>query len=145
MSSYKRLKSCSITEILNRNDREVSHEPLTLRNAAETFLPVPPPGGERSMISESVGPSVCPGAYLLNHMSSPNFYACPTHGHGSVLLWRRCDAVRSYVGLLPVSLMTSCFPIMGPIWRHFDTVQRRRCIVVRRLTPLLLGVGCILS
>ena len=42
--------------------------------------------------------------------------------------------------VLPVLWMTSYFPIVGPM-----EVCWHRCSVVRRLTPLLLGVGCVLT
>jgi len=52
---------------------------------------------------------------------------------GLAWLWRRYHM-----------LCTSGF-MADVIWRHVDTLQRRHCIVVRRLTPLLRRIGRVVS
>jgi len=60
----------------------------------------------------SVCLSVCPLAYLENYTAELHqiFCTCWVCGRGSVLLWRRCDTLRT---VLPVSCLTSMFSHSG--------------------------------
>jgi len=93
---------------------------------------------------------------------------------GSWVLWSVCLCVGDHISGTTPSISTSfcvglfCGRALVPLWRRCEMLctsgftddmfsdnwhyggmsiplQRRRCSLLRRLTPLLLGVGCILS
>jgi len=64
------------------------------------------------------------------------FVRVTTYGRGSISICRLSDK-------LCTSGCLNDVPTMDPMAMSVQ-LQRRRCSVVRRLTPLLLGVGCVL-
>ena len=84
-------------------------------------------------MSVSVCSFVCPRAYLQN--------CTPIFTNGSVLLWRRCDKLRTSgfmddVVLSTVSHVEAC---------RYRCGEQRRCVIARTLTPLLRRTGCVMS
>jgi len=88
--------------------------------------------------------SVCCQYAYLTHSASvllriPSVYITVS-GHGSVLL-RQCCNMQS----TSVLWMKSCFQYKRPCGGVTALPQQTRCNVLHGLTPLLRGIGCVLS
>ena len=88
-------------------------------------------------MSASVCLSVCLSASISPKTACPTFtnfcVHVTTYGRGSISICRLSDKLCTSGCLNDVPTMAMSVQL-----------QRRRCSVVRRLTPLLLGVGCVL-
>ena len=92
-------------------------------------------------------PGSAPGPTLGNEYGKTfPFYL---YGRGSVFIWRRCTTLCSLPTVLWISPRYICTYING-VMDHvgayrYRCSECRHCVVVRRLTPLLRRIRCVVS